>query len=113
LIGAQTDALKQLMAYAQQNKIQIVFVNLPLTTEYLDQARQRYEVQFQQQMMQLAAQQGFTFRNFVDLWPDQNRYFSDPSHLNRYGAYALAYELAKDPLIPWGQAIAPQPQPAD
>ena len=35
------------------------------------------------------------------LWPLQNEYFSDPSHLNRYGAFEVSQRLAKDPLIPW------------
>jgi hypothetical protein len=32
---------------------------------------------------------------------NKNDYFSDPSHLNRYGAYTVSNQLAQDPMIPW------------
>ncbi len=52
-------------------------------------------------MLRLSLRKGFVFRNWNQLWPDKNEYFSDPSHLNRYGAAAVAQRLAQDPLIPW------------
>ena len=43
----------------------------------------------------------FAFRDLSEQWTTQYRYFSDPSHLNRYGAYALSLKLAQDAKIPW------------
>jgi hypothetical protein len=101
LDGAQTEALAAIAQFSKDQKIPLVFVNLPLTQEYLDPARQAYEDEFQRYMIQSAQEMGFTFRNLVDLVPTEPDLFSDPSHLNRYGAFAVSNHLAKDPLVPW------------
>lgn len=83
-----------------------MFLNLPLTQEYLDPIRLAHEQTFQQYMLQEALRQpGFIFRNLNDLWLKQYDYFSDPSHLNRYGAYAISRRVAQDPMIPWSDVI--------
>jgi hypothetical protein len=99
--GKQEMALQSLIQFAQSQKIPVVFVNLPLTNEYLDPVRSEYEQQFKQSMLSLSMGQGFTFKDLGDRWTTEHRYFSDPSHLNRYGAYAISKQLAQDPLIPW------------
>ncbi|MDX2232520.1 MAG: hypothetical protein NW220_23010 [Leptolyngbyaceae cyanobacterium bins.349] len=101
LKGVQTEAMLALAQYAQERKIPFVFVNLPLTQEYLDPVRKRHEETFQQTMLQLATQNGFFYRNLGNALLTQPRYFSDPSHLNRYGAYAVSQRLAQDVMIPW------------
>jgi hypothetical protein len=103
LQGQQTAALQRLCAYLKQQHSALVFVNLPLTTDYLDADRRTYEAQFQQSMIQWAKAYGFTYRNLAELWKTEGNYFSDPSHLNRYGAYAVAQQLAQDALIPWSR----------
>ncbi|MBD2579298.1 hypothetical protein [Oscillatoria sp. FACHB-1406] len=104
LWGEQTLALKRLAATLQARQIPLVFVNLPLSEDYLDTTRSRYEQQFRAFMQQQAREQGFTF---VDLTLDptlrDNGYFFDPSHLNRFGAIAVAQRLAAQPQIPWQQ----------
>lgn len=99
--GEQSKALLSLMQFANTHQIKIVFINLPLTQDYLDPTRRRYEEQFQQYMQRFAAQTGLIFRDLSQSWPTQYDYFSDPSHLNRYGAYEVSQAIAKDPLIPW------------
>jgi phosphoenolpyruvate carboxylase len=74
---------------------------MPLTAEYLDPIRQQYEQEFQQYMLNLAGRSNLIYRDFIVLWPQANDYFSDPSHLNRYGAYEVSQKLAIDPMIPW------------
>jgi hypothetical protein len=101
LQGVQTDAMISLATYAQERNIPFVFVNLPLTQEYLDPVRKRHEDEFQKHMLQLATQHGFFYRNLGNAFLTQPRYFSDPSHLNRYGAYQVSQQLAKDVMIPW------------
>lgn len=102
LNGIQTAALKNLLELTQAQQIPVVFINLPLTEEYLDPVRQEYEDQFQTYMLRLSIEnQGFNFRDLSDLWPSQNEHFSDPSHLNRYGAYEVSVHLSQDPMIPW------------
>ncbi len=102
LTGQQAEALERLALFARQQQIALVFVNLPLSSEYLDPVRREYEDQFQQFMRRSASQFGFTFRDLSQEWLLQHDYFSDPSHLNRYGAYAVSEKLARDSLIPWG-----------
>ncbi|HEY9747439.1 MAG TPA: DUF1574 domain-containing protein, partial [Allocoleopsis sp.] len=101
LQGKQMKALDSLVKFTQAKQIPLVFVNLPLTKDYLDAVRMEHEEAFRQQMVQLATENGFVFRDLGQLWPTENDYFSDPSHLNRYGAYEVSNRLAQDPLIPW------------
>ncbi|MEL6603548.1 MAG: DUF1574 domain-containing protein [Cyanobacteria bacterium J06614_10] len=105
LEGEQADALRSLIRYTSEREIPVVFVNTPLTDEYLDGHRMRAEVSFQQYMLQMSERYGdFTFRDLGRLWPQRYDYFSDPSHLNRYGAYQVSQRISQDPLIPWPQA---------
>ncbi len=105
--GEQSDALRSLLRFTTEKEIPIVFVNTPLTDEYLDSYRSRAEDAFTQYMLQVAERYpDFTFRDLGQLWPQQYDYFSDPSHLNRYGAYQVSQRLSQDPLIPWPQAAA-------
>lgn len=102
LQGKQTIALQNVVKFAQFRKIPVVFVNLPLTQSYLDAARTDYERQFQRHMQQLAKHNQFVFRDLNQQRQlARNEYFTDPSHLNRFGATAVAAHLAKDPVIPW------------
>ncbi|MEL6472032.1 MAG: DUF1574 domain-containing protein [Cyanobacteria bacterium J06623_4] len=105
LEGEQADAFRSLIRYTSEREIPVVFVNTPLTDEYLDSHRMRAEVSFQQYMLQMSERYGdFTFRDLGRLWPQRYDYFSDPSHLNRYGAYQVSQRISQDPLIPWPQA---------
>jgi hypothetical protein len=101
LPGEQMNATIAIARYMRHQQIPLVFVNLPLTQEYLDPVRQNYEQQFQQHMQQLASQEGFIYRDLLWRWATENGFFADPSHLNRYGAEAVSMQLALDPVIPW------------
>ncbi len=102
LKGEQTNAWQNLLRFTQAKRIKVVFVNMPLTQEYLDDVRSYYEREFREYMEQIVLDYpGLSFRDFSLLWPQTDNYFSDPSHLNRYGAIAVAEELAKDTTIPW------------
>jgi len=101
LEGKQTQALDSLLKTTQTYKIPLVFINLPLTQDYLDPVRSAHEEEFQQYLLRVATEKGFVFRNLAELWPTANDYFSDPSHLNRYGAYEVSNHLTQDPMIPW------------
>jgi hypothetical protein len=96
----QNTALQAILKFTEAKKIPIVFVNLPLTAEYLDPVRTKYEKQFQQYMLGLKRPY-FIYRDLTQLFPQANNNFSDPSHLNRYGAYQVSKKLAVDKLIPF------------
>lgn len=100
--GPQTEATAALAQFARQQGITLVVVNLPLTRDYLDPVRRRYETAFQRHMWQLARQEQFMFRD-LSQQPTlvQNHYFADPSHINQQGARAVALHLAADQTIPW------------
>lgn len=109
LQGKQTAALDSLLRYTTEKAIPVIFINTPLTDEYLDPQRTKAETSFLQYMVQTADNsQQFIFRDLGRLWPQRYDYFSDPSHLNRYGAYQVSSRLAQDPLIPW-----PKPRPKE
>lgn len=101
LEGIQIQALNTLLQYVQPRGIDVVFVNMPLTQEYLDAVRRDYEQVFRQQMQQLEAQTHLTFIDLGFAWPHQYDYFSDPSHLNQHGAAAVSQRLAQESSIPW------------
>lgn len=101
MVGQQDKALAALLQFVHDNQIQLVFVNLPLTKDYLDQVRAQHEQEFQQHMRQVALEKGLIFRDLSGLWPTKNEYFSDPSHLNQYGAFEVSNQLIQDPMIPW------------
>jgi hypothetical protein len=103
LAGSQHQALQQVMDLLAQRQIPLVFVNLPLTDIYLDKYRQTHEATFKQYMQESANLKRLTF---VDLDGSLNtRYdlFSDPSHLNQFGATEVSSQLAKISSIPWGK----------
>ncbi|MEG4147830.1 hypothetical protein [Microcoleus sp. Pol12B5] len=99
--GKQAVAFNSVVAFTKARKIPLIFVNLPLTNDYLDGTRLRAEQQFRQRMQQLSRQKGFAFRDFSQRWPGRNDYFVDPSHLNRFGASAVSSLLAADSSITW------------
>ena len=99
--GEQDAAIQEVLQFTQSHKISLVFVNMPLTEDYLDPVRKQHEQQFQQYMLHLATNPNFIYRDLSQQWPKSNDYFSDPSHLNRFGAYEVSKKLANDPMIPW------------
>lgn len=101
LAGAQDSALQSLLEFSKSRQIPLIFINLPLTQTYLDPVRAKYEQDFHSYMLSLATNKGLIYRDISHLWPKTNEYFSDPSHLNRYGAYEVSQKLAVDPMIPW------------
>lgn len=114
LVGEQTEALEELAAFTRSRNIPLIFVNLPLTDDYLDETRNPIERQFQQYLNRQSQAAGFGLIDYLNQWPNQYGYFADPSHLNRYGAEALARALAGDYRVPWESLqqqslIAPQP----
>ncbi|MGJ5676725.1 MAG: DUF1574 domain-containing protein [Nostochopsis sp.] len=101
LVGEQDAALQEVLKFCASKKITIVFVNMPLSTEYLDSVRKNYEQEFQQYMLNLAESSNLIYRDLSLIWPEANENFSDPSHLNVYGAEKVSRKLAIDPMIPW------------
>ncbi|MEG3882028.1 hypothetical protein QT972_32210 [Microcoleus sp. herbarium7] len=99
--GKQAKAFNSAVAFIKSRKIPLVFVNLPLTDDYLDPTRRWAEQQFRQRMQQLSQQKGFAFRDLSQRWPNRNDYFVDPSHLNRFGAIAVSRLLASDTSLTW------------
>lgn len=105
LRGKQDQAFEALLTFAQEHNITVVFVNLPLTNDYLDPVRLKYEQQFQQYMHANAIERELIFRDLSELLLSKPDHFSDPSHLNRFGAYEVSNHLAKDPMIPWALLV--------
>lgn len=115
LNGVQTVSFRAIAAFTRTHDIPLVFVNLPLSADYLDETRMLYEQQFQQFLLSESNLGGFTVVDLLQAWPDHNNIFADPSHLNRFGAAQVATRLAADPTVPWSllnpetEAIAEEP----
>ncbi|MBO1068841.1 MAG: DUF1574 domain-containing protein [Dolichospermum sp. DEX189] len=101
LAGKQDQAFHSMLEFTKNNNISLVFVNMPLTSDYLDPVRMKYEQQFQEYLLTFTNHPQFIYRDLSQLWTKANDYFSDPSHLNRYGAYEVSNKLAIDPMISW------------
>jgi hypothetical protein len=101
LNGQQDIALAALGQFLQENHTPLVFVNMPLTKQYLDPVRQKYEIQFINYIQQQQQQNKLILQDLSLVWSNQNQLFSDPSHLNRYGALEVSREIAQNSMIPW------------
>ncbi len=101
--GPQAAAFDRVLALSRDRQIPLVLVNLPLTEIYLDAARSRAEQQFVQTWQARANRDGFHFRDYARRWPQNHAFFDDPSHLNQWGAAAIAQLLAQDRSLPWPQ----------
>lgn len=99
--GKQASALASVVAFTESQKIALVFVNLPLTDDYLDSVRWSAEVEFRNYMKSFSKEYGFIFLDLSERALTQYNYFVDPSHLNRYGAIAVAQKIVAAPSIPW------------
>lgn len=101
--GTQATALNSIVNFTKSRNIPLIFVNLPLSDSYLDSVRWSAEEEFHQWMQRRARENGFMFLNFNLYQPQlaKNEYFFDPSHLNRYGASAVARYIAASTSIPW------------
>lgn len=108
LEGVQTLSLAAMTQFLQRQGIPLVFVNLPLSNDYLDRVRTGYERQFQRFLQTWANRGAFVLVDRLEEWRWQSHLFADPSHVNRYGAREMARLLAADRRIPW-----PQVEPAD
>lgn len=105
LQGAQQEATRRIARYARQHRVELIFVSLPLSREHMDGVRQRYEQIFRQQMQAIAQAEGFLWRDWSQRWATENQYFADPSHLNQYGAAAVAEAIATDPAFRWEEIL--------
>jgi hypothetical protein len=101
LAGSQHQALQQVIDLLSDRKIPLVFVNLPLTDIYLDKYRKTHETAFKQYMQQSANLKRLTFVDLDGLFNTRYNLFSDPSHLNQFGANEVSSQLAKISSIPW------------
>lgn len=102
LAGDQDAALKSMIDFTKEKQIRLVFINMPLTADYLDSVRSKYEQEFRKYMLDVSSNHSnFIYRDLSQIWLKADDYFSDPSHLNRYGAYEVSKRLAIDPMILW------------
>jgi lysophospholipase L1-like esterase len=113
LEGVQTVSFRAISDITRRQKIPLVFVNLPLSSDYLDEARFFYERLFQEYLQREAAQSGFILVDYLEDWLTQDAYFADPSHLNQAGAAQIATKLAADPKIPWATLMPEQSDEPD
>lgn len=105
--GAQFDAFANVIDFCRRNGIELVVVNMPLHSTYLDVIRTNFESTFNQKMQSLALREGFTYIDISQAIQAQAELFSDPSHLNKQGAIAIAKMLGQNPQIPW-KSLKPQ-----
>lgn len=101
LDGKQATALRSLVSFVRSRNIALAIVSLPLTPTHLNGLRGEYEQQFRAYMQQQAQAQGFAFYDLTTQKAlAQNEFFEDPSHINRYGAEAVAIELGRTLAMP-------------
>ena len=99
LTGLQLGSLRSLVGYLKGRNIELVYVHLPLSGDYLDDFRLAIDQQFQQFLQTQGQRQGFAVIDLLSQWTEQDAFFADPSHLNQQGAATIAQQLARNPLI--------------
>ena len=99
--GSQFEAFANVVDFCRRNNIELLVVNMPLHTTYLDQIRSRYEATFNGRMQELSLREGFTYLDLSQAILNQADLFSDPSHLNKKGAIAISQLLVQNPKIRW------------
>ncbi|NJL43398.1 MAG: hypothetical protein HC935_09060 [Pseudanabaena sp. SU_2_4] len=103
LNGNQIDALNALARFCDRHRIELIFVNMPMHDSYLDASRVGYEKVFKKRMQELTKRWNLTYIDFSTILRDQPKYFSDPNHLNRWGAIEVAKKLAINLNINWAK----------
>lgn len=109
LDGVQTVSFEATVQFLRSQNIPLVFVNLPLSNDYLDRVRTVYERRFQRFLQGWANRGTLTLVDLLEIWRWQSHLFADPSHVNRYGAREIARLLAADSRIPWPEPPSPAP----
>ncbi|WP_250565856.1 hypothetical protein [Adonisia turfae] len=99
LTGLQLGSLRSLVGYLKSRNIELVYVHLPLSGDYLDDFRLPLDQRFQRFLQTQSQRQGFAVIDLLLQWRQQNAFFADPSHLNQAGAASIAQQLARDPLV--------------
>ncbi len=99
LAGPQSEALAQLATHVRTQESQLIFVNLPLSSSYLDSYRLYHENQFQDFLSEQSDRYGFEVVDLLTQWESQPELFADPSHINQYGAAAIAQQLARSSIL--------------
>ena len=100
LDGVQRLSLEAVVAFLQERRIPLVFINLPLSNDYLDPARLRHERQFQAFLETHHRAGGMVVIDLLEQWRWQSHFFADPSHINLYGARQLAGLIVDHPRFP-------------
>ncbi len=103
LNGNQIDAFNAIAEFCDRHRIELIFVNMPMHDSYLDASRVRYEKLFKKRMQALSKRWNSIYIDFSTILRDQPKYFSDPNHLNRWGAIEVAKKLAVNPNINWAK----------
>ncbi|MEC4853642.1 MAG: DUF1574 family protein, partial [Jaaginema sp. PMC 1079.18] len=101
LQGYQAQSLQAVTQFLSDRDIDLVLLNLPLSDDYLDEVRLTYEQEFVAYLQSQAAETSLIFLDWGQQWTTQYDLYSDPSHLNRYGAYQVSTALAQNKSIPW------------
>jgi hypothetical protein len=101
LDGVQSVSFDAITQFLRSQNIPLVMVNLPLSADYLDPVRFRYEQQFQSFLQGWANRGALTLVDLLERWRQQPSLFADPSHINRYGAKEVARLIAADGRIAW------------
>ena len=96
LAGKQAEAFERAITHIQKNNTKLVFVSLPLSQDYLDITREKYEQEFRKFITIKAAEKSFLFVDMSEEFLQQDNFFADPSHLNKYGAVAVSEILGRN-----------------
>lgn len=107
LLGIQHQALQQVTNLLSTHRVPLIFVNVPVSDIYLDKFRQAGEMNFKQYMQQFVDLNQLTFVDMDGFLNTQYDRFSDPSHLNQFGASEVSRYLAQTNLIPWQILASP------
>ncbi len=105
LTGDQEQAFQQVTKLLAQRQIPLIFVNTPLSDIYLDKVRRQHEATFRDYLHKSMAAGQLTFIDLSKSFTKRYELFSDPSHLNQFGAIAVSRYLARPTVLPWQKLL--------
>ena len=90
--------LKEIMKLTEQQNKKIIFIKYPVTSEYLESAKQYFDREEYYNTIQkdLTEYTNYEILDYQEIYKDQPELFSDPDHLNTAGSKKFSQQIWQD-----------------
>ncbi len=86
--------LKKIIALCEENDIKVMLVNMPLHSSYRNHIPKFYKNKYNALTKSLTTEHSnVIFKDFSDFFDERNEFFSDPDHVNKWGALIISKKI--------------------